>query len=142
MKSTIKSCINKNCNNKLSTHWPLDQFKSKYLFSNLPCLFILIEQNVSFWSRVQLINKNTQITTKVRESNVRRATLVFKHDGGRTEVWRDTLCFCWEMPIYGLESTTKMGVLKEILHTIGETKILNMYVLGLEKKELYCMYYT
>ena len=47
-----------------------------------------------------------------------------------------------EMPIYGLESTTKMGVLKEILHTKGEKKILNMYVLGLEKKELYCMYYT
>ena len=48
-----------------------------------------------------------------------------------------------EMPIYGLESsTTKMGVLKEILHTIGGKKILNMYVLGLEKKELYCMYYT
>ena len=32
------------------------------------------------------------------------------------------------MPIYGLESTTKMGVLKEILHTIGETEENTEYV--------------
>ena len=50
--------------------------------------------------------------------------MVFKHDGGRTELKRHTAFV--EMPIYGLES--KMGVLKEILHTIEEEN--TEYVLG------------
>ena len=64
--------------------------------------------------------------------------MVFKHDGGRTELKRHTAFV--EMPIYGLES--KMGVLKEILHTIEEEN--TEYVLGRrgERIVLYVLLYV